>query len=445
MILFVMYVLGLVLTFSAGWAFIRWLCPGRIPPLLHLALAGACGLGMDGLAAFCTHVLLNQAAPVFPVAIVVLVTAALGAVIFSRRSAPQNSLEGSFQLTLGHKLWLLATVCVLALPLSVSAWHFPLGGWDAWSCWNLKAKFIYLGGEHWKDVLAPGFWRSNTHYPLLWPLVNVWFFDLCGRFDQAVPMLNSLLVALLIFGVLVFGLIELTCRFWPSLAAAVLALAAPVNVTLYTSQYSDSVMGLLLLSAFTCFFLGEKYTNGRMKVLGVLLLGLMSFTKNEGLVAAGICALVIFWHERSRKPQLKALILAFFLALVPTMVFTLFIAPRNEAFVNGLLSTAKPTTLSRLEVILVYPFFEMISAKWNGFWLLVAASIALGRMKLWRSALGVAGLSLVLYAGAVAGYYAVNTFFEIGWWLSTTLSRLLFTVIPTVILWITAGLVEENK
>ncbi len=29
-------------------------------------------------------------------------------------------------------------------------------------------------------------------------------------------------------------------------------------------------------------------------------------------------------------------------------------------------------------------------------------------------------------------YYAVNTFFEIGWWLSTTLSRILFALVPTI-------------
>jgi hypothetical protein len=34
----------------------------------------------------------------------------------------------------------------------------------------------------------------------------------------------------------------------------------------------------------------------------------------------------------------------------------------------------------------------------------------------------------------------VNTFFEIGWWLQTTLSRILFALIPTVALWIGLGL-----
>ena len=107
-------------------------------------------------------------------------------------------------------VWGLLTLGILAVPLTISAYHYPLGGWDAWSCWNLKAKFIFLGGGHWKDMFLPGLWRSNTHYPLLWPLINVWFWDLGGQFNQAVPMFNSILFALLTAGILLFGLLELT-------------------------------------------------------------------------------------------------------------------------------------------------------------------------------------------------------------------------------------------
>src|SRR5205085_11662375 len=115
------------------------------------------------------------------------------------------------------------------------------GGWDAWSCRNLKAKFIFLGQENWKDVLGSDLWRSNTHYPLLWPLINVWFWDLSGHFDQAVPMLNSLVIALLTAGILLFGLLELTGMLWPAILAAIIVTALPFGVTLYVSQYSDSL------------------------------------------------------------------------------------------------------------------------------------------------------------------------------------------------------------
>ena len=120
-------------------------------------------------------------------------------------------------------------------------------------------------------------------------------------------------------------------------------------------------------------------------------------------------------------------------------------APKNEAFINGLSSTDKPTTWERLNFILIYPWFEFISGKWNGFWLLVLGGILLGGKKLWRSTLGIIGLSLILYLGVVLAYYAVNTFFEIQWWLENTLSRILFALLPTIALWISLGLLSQQK
>jgi hypothetical protein len=85
---------------------------------------------------------------------------------------------------------------------------------------------------------------------------------------------------------------------------------------------------------------------------------------------------------------------------------------------------------------LVYPWFEFISGKWNGFWLLALAGALLAGKKLWRSTLGMIGSSLIAYLGVVMAYYAVNTYFEIGWWLSNTFSRILFAMVPTISLWI---------
>jgi hypothetical protein len=95
--------------------------------------------------------------------------------------------------------------------------------------------------------------------------------------------------------------------------------------------------------------------------------------------------------------------------------------------------------LGAFECHIVYPWFEFISGKWNGFWLLALGGILLAE-KNYGINPGVIGLSMILYLGVVMAYYAVNTFFEIGWWLQTTLSRILFALIPTIALWIGLGL-----
>jgi len=439
------YFLGILISLTAGFLVIRLLTGGRLNIILHILLALLLGLGIDGTTAFYAHILLGQFNRWIPIGLVVLIV-----VLTLREKKQRNGLYKEIasslkSITCRESLWGLLALGILAIPLTLSANHYPLGGWDAWSCWNLKAKFIFLGQGNWKDVLAPGLWRSNTHYPLLWPLINVWFWDLGGKFDQTVPMFNSIAIALITAGILLFGILELTGMLWASICAAVIVTAIPFGVTLFISQYSDSLVGLFLLSAFMCVLLAEKCEQPKLKILSLIFLGLMSFTKNEGLIAAGISALLIFWHERANKKELKNLIITFFIALLPTIIFTLFMAPKNEAFINGLTSTDKPTNWARISVILTYPWFEFISGKWNGFWLLALGGILLAGKKLWQSSLGIIALSLFLYLGVVLTYYAVNTFFEISWWLSTTLSRILFAMIPTIVFWISLGLADKPK
>jgi hypothetical protein len=160
---FLLYALGLLLTLTTGFLFVRWLAAGRINPVLHFLLACVFGLGMAGFAAFFTHVLLNQPNHFYPVAMVVMAIVLLSLLLFVFPLTPYPLDQKPWPHDLKMSLWALPVLCLPAVPMIVSALHYPLGGWDAWSCWDLKAKFIFLGGDHWKDVLSPGLWRSNTH------------------------------------------------------------------------------------------------------------------------------------------------------------------------------------------------------------------------------------------------------------------------------------------
>ena len=189
-----------------------------------------------------------------------------------------------------------------------------------------------------------------------------------------------------------------------------------------------------------CLLLAEKHKNPKLKILCMVFLGLICFTKDEGMIIAVIAACLILWQECSHKKDFKYLIGAFILAAMPMIIFSVALAPHNEAFINGLTSTEKPTNWARLSVILIYPWFEAISSKWNGLWFMIATGALLAGKKLWQGTLGAIGISLVLYLGVVMAYYGVNTFFEIGWWLENTFSRILFALVPTIALWICLGL-----
>ncbi|MBI4308716.1 MAG: hypothetical protein HY591_00120 [Candidatus Omnitrophica bacterium] len=396
---------------------------------LRLFLGAALGLGLNGFITFFVHLVFGWHAAWAPV----VVSLAVLGIVGTRTELKHKIRYMSPQFLPPHwpGLTLLAFIAVF---IFFEANYYPLGGWDAWSCWNLKAKFIYLGGDHWNNMFDPVLWRSNTHYPLLLPCINVWFWDLSGQADPRVPMVNGIVFVLLTAGVLLFGLYNFSKQWLLPLAMTAAAFLLPFNITMGASQYSDVVLGLYLLCALVCLMADEF-------ILAGIFLGLLSFTKTEGTVAAVILAGLMMLKKGKGK---HLFLTAFVLSALPAILFTLFMAPRNEAFINGLTSMEKPSTLARLQAIAVYPFLELISAKWNGLWLLILGGLAAHWKDMIEGKLQILALFFALYLGALLAYYQVNTFFEINWWLQNTLNRILFALLPAVMFWLGLSLLQKN-
>src|SRR3984885_12983220 len=72
--------------------------------------------------------------------------------------------------------WLLALTFGIALLISwirmvQMAAALPVGAWDAWALWNLRAKFLSGPGGAWRYALSPLISNSHPDYPLLLPAV----------------------------------------------------------------------------------------------------------------------------------------------------------------------------------------------------------------------------------------------------------------------------------
>lgn len=423
------YLLALITASAIGILTLRLILGGRCPFYLNMILGTALGLGLVSQSIFYVQLLSGSFEPAM---IIILSLIALGTLIFFNLKIHAPFKPEGFN-------WGLILLPLLSIPLWLEAHYYPLGGWDAWSCWNLKAKFIYLGQEHWRDMLTPEFWRSNTNYPLALPTINVWFWQWTG-FAQYVAMFNSILLSLLTAGVLFLGLEHLRV---PSKIAALVTLAVftlPLGNTLSISQYSDILFSLYLLSAFICYLNAFENKDPRWLILAGIFTGLLSFTKNEGLVAAGIFAFFVLLFKTSRP---FFFLTALLFAALPEIIFLLFMAPSNEAFVNGI--SASTNALERLKYVAAYPFIEIIGRHWSGLWLVAAAGIICARQTALRQPLSVLGLSIALYLGAVLAYYQVNTFFEIQWWMKNTLNRILFALLPAVMCWMALSLFRTPK
>ncbi len=344
-------------------------------------------------------------------------------------------------------------VLAALIPLWIQAKFFPFGGWDAWSVWNFKAKFIFLAQDKWTNLFDPLLWRSSPHYPLLLPLINTWAWTVFGRSAPIVPMMTSMVFIFLVSGLLYFGLYRAT-RSWASILAPLGMMLIPFFGTIATSQYCDIVLSVFLLAGMICFLESLRDGDGRAAACAGILWGMLSFTKPEGMLAAviatalGIGFFLTLKREHGWGPRrtcARRLVACFILSFLPMLSFQIFFNPGNQTFVNGLLSQTRPSTVTRLQVILMFLFIELKGAKWNGIWIAVILGILLAGKKGFQKDKAILPLFLFFYLCGILAYYFVNTHFEIIWWCQVTLHRILISLLPVFLYWIFSAIWQPSE
>jgi hypothetical protein len=409
--------------------------------LVKIFLAGGLGMGLSGNLTFYSYLLLDQLHPPLVITGHVILLGLLflyGLVAHKQRLfkiIPFKSIDGKTAgLTI---LFLLALV-----PVWEQAQCFPFGGWDAWQVWNFKAKVLFLGGENWKNIFAPDLWRTSPHYPLLLPLINVWGWLFVNRAADAGPLLTSFLFTALTTGLLFAALLKTTKNPF-SILAALLLLTLPQFNVLATSQYCDIVVAYYILAGVYCLEQSWKTQNKHYALLAGLFLGLLSFTKPEGLIAAGlitvtglpVLVLTVLPDQKLARSRCSLLLTGLILTAIPSFAFHALYSPGNQTFVNGLTSAQKPADWERLQVILLSLGQELISMKWRGIWLLLLVGGVIGGKRCFQNKNLLPGLFLFSYLSVITAYYFINTHFDIRWWLDVSLNRILLSVLPMTAFW----------
>lgn len=441
-----------LISFSIGYLLIDSLFRNEKKPdlLVHGFLAGGLGLGISAFLTFFSFVLFDSLNKSFSLSanLILLILLFFEKFLAMKRSKTRafNFKSMDIKTTSPFILILIALI-----PLWIQAKFYPMGGWDAWSVWNFKAKFLLLAGDKWQNLLDPILWRSSPHYPLLLPLINVWGWIFMKTALSVTPLITSVLFTFLTTGLLFATLRHLTKNFF-AVAAPLLLLTLPFYGTLATSQYCDIIIGYFVLSSLYCLLEGMKRQSCSFALLSGLFLGILSFSKPEGMVIALLIAClgsVLFIREKGmssfrRRKILAVFLISAFLSSLPTIIFQILYSPGNQTFVNGFFSLDKPVTLYRLKMILAFLVMELKSSKWNCIWILSAVGIILSWGKCFRKGVLVFPLFLALYMGITLIYYFTNTYFEIKWWLQSSLNRVLFSLLPTVLFWIFYSLWQEE-
>jgi hypothetical protein len=433
------------LSFFLGYLLVKRITRKDAPhdPFLLFFLGGGLGLGLSAAITFSSFIILGQYSRFFIIGchLLILFRLSYDHSQFTRLSnQPFFNIENLSRVQVGFFLLLP----LLLVPSAIQCSFVPFGGWDAWSVWNFKAKFLFESATHWQGIFDPLMWRSSPHYPLLLPLIIVWGWTFVGEPLVFIPVLTALLYVFLLSGLLFFFL-EKQMKRPVAILAPMILLTSPFYTKLNASQYADIVLAYYLLAAIGCYQLtlirGE---NSTASLCGVYV-GLLCFSKSEGILAAVILGALIYFFFLTQKrvhrwgpprSALKYFLVALILAMLPTLILQSCYSPGNLTFTNGLTSPENPTTLFRFKMIMAFFLVELVSDKWNGLWILLLLSLFFTQGKCFQKSTAILPLFLSLYLLGVMSFYMINTYFEIKWWLQVSLNRILFSLLPLLTFWL---------
>lgn len=447
------YLLALALSLTQGHFFLRCVWPGdlRAPALrlLHASLTVGAGLGLSSGTYFGWRLLGQRGSWGLWVADGLL---ALILAVIARRVARRPALPAPQPPSERHRLGWLVDVAFGA-GLVASAGSFiagaianPHGQWDAWAIWNLRARFLFRGQEHWADAFSPTLAWSHPDYPLLVSSSVARFWTYGGGESHAAPALIGFLFAFAALGLLVSAVWTLRGRMQGMLAGVAL-LASGSFIGHGASQYADVPLAYFFLAAvaLTCLSTGMAPRAARpCLVVAGTMAGLAAWTKNEGLlflVAFGAATAALWLTSPEGRATAKThfgALLAGLMVVIPVLVsFKVTLAPPNDL----LSPSGGPSTGSKLLDLERHRL--VLSAYWGQFKtfgqgapgilgaLLLLAGIHRDRAT--ARAVLVPLATLVLLLGGYYGVYLMTPH-DLGWHLSTSLDRLVIQVWPLAVL-----------
>jgi hypothetical protein len=438
--------LAFVVPLLAGWCLAAAaLARSAIRPawaarVLEAALGAGAGIAISSI----TFFLLTLGGAASPTAILVLdaVLLAAGLFAFWRTRGLRTAASSQSVAPPGFRWnWLLALALaagfVLALYglVSVSAAN-PFGEWDAWSIWNLRAKFLAGPGDAWKGALSALPEKAGMHpdYPLLLSGFVAMVWKAAGDTAPWVPQLTGFLFLALILALLGSALAALR-SLTSALAAGFVLLSSTSFLFLATMQYADLPLGFYYLASIALLLLAESAPS--CLALSGACASFAAWTKNEGAAFAIFLTLALLAVERRAVRRYLAGAAPVLLLVV---CFKLLLAPASDPlFQQGAAGLAQrfadPARYVQIGKALVVEAYHF-GQPWSHPLLLLAILAVALRFRIdpaGARGLRVAATALALTFAAYCGVYVVTPS-DLAWHLQTSLSRLLGQLWPSFLL-----------
>jgi hypothetical protein len=411
--------LAIALGYEAIWhgAGLRLLRP-RWAAVMLACGGGVCfGLGATSILWF----LATLAIPGVRVPLVLLVElAALGGLAFLMRRTGVPVAAGESKPSAWRSNWAaagaLALGAVIVTISLVPSWQAnPQGNWDAWSIWNLRARYLTAPGPLAARAWSPMLVETHPEYPLLLSGTVARAWTLGSNQSAEVPIAIGL-VFLLSLVAAATGAVAIARGPSSGLLTGLVLLCTPGITSLAPAQYADVPLAAFFVCAAGFALVDKPLWAG-------LFAGMAAWTKDEGLL---FCVVLLTLLAVFRRRDLPRALLGAVPGALVVAVFKLLLSPQVSALGSS-------GTFGRLVDAQRYlPVLEgLVSSFWNlgvGWFhpvlpLLVYA-FAVGLRKDDRSQ---QWLWTALAAAVLAGYTFVmlTTPQDLAWQIGTALDRLL--------------------
>jgi hypothetical protein len=320
----------------------------------------------------------------------------------------------------------------------------PHGLWDAWSCWNLIAKFISRAPDNWPQMLhqmnAIDF---HPDYPLLQRgfIAKSWL--LSANESVWIPIASAFIFTFCTIGLLSSS-VNLFNTKTEGLIAGLILLCTPFFMVMGHSQYADNTVGYFYLATVVLLTLARRGATIKpnLFIAAGLTAGMAAWSKNEGLLFI-VClfasqSIRIFFQDRiSLMNELKYVLLGMLPFLLLIAYQKLIIAPPNQIIsAQGSETFSKLTDFSRYEIVWHW-FVKQFSTfgKWaiNPWWLFLAGILFKGINIKENNYSFVSNFTL--FFSMLTGFFFVEIVTPLGlvYYLSTSVHRLFFQLFPTFI------------
>lgn len=315
-------------------------------------------------------------------------------------------------------------------------------GWDAFAIWNLHARFLFRGGQYWRDGFSPLIPWSHPDYPLLLPSAVAHFWRALGHESTAVPAVIGIVFTFGTLGLLFSSLAILRGRTVAMLAGLALV-STPFFVEQGSAQYADVPLSFFFLVVIVLLSLDGEYRiegaalrSGGLLILAGIAGGFAMWAKNEGILF--VCAAVVA-HALVPGNQRRRFIFTFLPAVAPFLLliswFKHSVAFRSELFSDQSNMLHKVLDPSRYWAILGWFVKDFLRfGEWwvvPGTLVLIVFSFLVVANRKPQTGSGMQA-SLLTLAFTLAGYFAIYviTPYDLYWHLRFSLNRLFLQLWP---------------